>query len=196
MQKKGEFTLKQKENQRITLTKRLLREGLLQLMAEKNIQNISVKELCEVSGINRSTFYNHYSCPADILTEIENTILEDLESIWEKEYNQKNWPLNKRIEALCTYIMEHRDLFKLLLRDSDTSSGFPTLLMSATHVRMTYERVFSYAKIEDNKQLMTTFLSNGAYFLIRQWVLEDIPKTPKEIGDLIYLVATQGWEKQ
>lgn len=188
--------MKQKENQRITLTKRLLKESLLQLMTQKNIQNISVKELCEVSGINRSTFYNHYSCPADILTEIENTVIEELSTIWEKEYQKGSWPLNKRIEALCTYITEHRDLFKLLLRDSDTSSGFPALLMNATHVRMTYERVFSYAKSEDNKQLMTTFLSNGAYFLIRQWVLEDIPKTPKEIGDLIYLVATKGWEKQ
>ncbi|MDD7739343.1 MAG: TetR/AcrR family transcriptional regulator [Fusicatenibacter sp.] len=185
-----------KENQRIALTKRLLKESLLQLMTQKNIQNISVKELCETSGINRSTFYNHYSCPADILTEIESTVIEDLEAIWKKEFEKGYWPLNKRIEALCTYIMEHHDLFKLLLRDSDTSSGFPALLMKATHVRMTYERVFSYAKSEDNKQLMTTFLSNGTYYMIRQWVLEDIPKTPKEIGDLIYMVATQGWEKK
>ncbi|MDD7390885.1 MAG: TetR/AcrR family transcriptional regulator [Lachnospiraceae bacterium] len=188
--------MKKKENQRIALTKRLLRENLLELMKKKNIRHISVKELCEASGINRSTFYNHYSCPDDILTEIENTVLEDLETIWENEYAKGNWPLNKRIEALCTYITEHRDLFKLLLRDSDTSSGFPALLMNATHVRMTYDQVFAYAKNEDNKRLMTTFLTNGAYFLIRQWVLEDIPKTPKEIGDLVNLVATQGWEKQ
>lgn len=188
--------MQKKENQRIALTKRLLKESLLQLMTETNVQNISVKELCEVSGINRSTFYNHYSCPADILTEIENTIIEDLGTIWEEKYERGNWPLNKRIEALCMYIAQRRDLFKLLLRDSDTSSGFPAMLMKATHVRMTYEQVFSYAKSEDNKRLMTTFLSNGAYFLIRQWVLEDIPKTPKEIGDLIYMVATQGWEKK
>ncbi|MGM9662184.1 MAG: hypothetical protein ACI3WR_03725, partial [Oscillospiraceae bacterium] len=29
---------------------------------------------------------------------------------------------------------------------------------------------------------------------IRQWLLEDIPKTPKEMGELIYLAATRGWE--
>ena len=50
----------EKQNQRVALTKRLLQESLLQLMKEKNIQNISVKELCEASGINRSTFYKHY----------------------------------------------------------------------------------------------------------------------------------------
>lgn len=188
--------LKQKENQRIILTKRLLKESLLQIMTKKNIQNISVKELCEESGINRSTFYNHYSCPMDVLTEIENTVIEDLSVIWAEECQKGNWPLNKRVEALCTYIMEHRDLFKLLLRNSDASSGFPALLMNATHVHMAYERILFNVKNDDDKRLLTTFLSNGAYFLIRQWILEDIPKTPKEIGDLIYLVATQEWERQ
>lgn len=185
-----------KNNQRVTLTKRLLKESLLRLMKKKNIQKISVKELCEDSGINRSTFYNHYSCPADILTEIENTVINDLENIWEEEYSKGDWPLNKRIEALCTYIMQNRDLFRLLFRDSDTSSGFPALLMNASHVRMTYEKTFSSSKNEENKRLMTTFLTNGAYYLIRQWILEDIPRTPKEIGDLVYAVATQGWEKK
>ena len=31
--------------------------------------------------------------------------------------------------------------------------------------------------------------------MIRQWILEDIPKTLKEMGELVYLVATQGWDR-
>lgn len=185
--------MKKKENQRIALTKRLLRENLLKLMSEKNIKNITVMELCEAAEINRSTFYNHYGCPADVLMEIENSVVADLEEIWEKEGSGKNWTLNRRVEALCTYILNNRELFELLLRNSDTTSGFASLLMNASHVRMTYEQVFSYTKNEDSKKLVTTFLNNGAYFMIRQWLLEDIPKTPKEMGDLIYLVASQGW---
>lgn len=187
--------MEKKENQRIMLTKRLLRESLLQLMEEKDTQNITVMELCHTAGINRSTFYNHYGCPMDVLLDIENGVVADLEVLWQREGSGKNWPLNKRIEALCTYVYENRKLFKLLLRSTDTNSGFASLVMNASHVQMTYEQVFSYAKSEDNKRLMTTFLSNGAYHMIRQWLLEEIPKTPKEMGDLIYLVATQGWER-
>lgn len=187
--------MKPKENQRVTLTKRLLQESLLQIMEEKNVQKISVKELCEASGINRSTFYNHYTCPSDVLLEIENNVIGDLDALWVEEYGGENWKMDKRVEVLCTYIGEHRELFCMLLRDSDTSSGFPALLMNAAHVRMTYEEGFSYAKDEDDKKLMTTFLSNGAYYLIRQWVLEEVPKSPEEIGELICLMATHGWEK-
>ncbi|MGN0131686.1 MAG: TetR/AcrR family transcriptional regulator [Lachnospiraceae bacterium] len=188
--------MEKKENQRIALTKRLLKESLLQLMSEKNIQNITVSELCAAAQINRSTFYNHYGCPADVLKDIEMGVINDLDRIWEKEGSENNWPLNKRAEALCSYLQENLNVSKLLFRDSDTSSEFTTLLFQASHVQYTYEQVLSYAKNQDSKRLIITFLTNGAYHMIRQWLLEDIPKTPKEMGDLIYFVATQGWERE
>lgn len=184
-----------KENQRIKLTKRLLQESLLKLMSEKDIQHITVSELCDAAEINRSTFYNHYGCPADVLVEIERGVIADLEQIWQRESARKNWPLNKRVEALCTYLQEHRELAKLLCRNSDPNSGFASLLLNAAHVHAIYEEELSYAKSQENKRLIIAFLINGTYQMVRQWLLEDIPKTPKEMGELAYLVATQGWAR-
>ena len=59
LERDEEATMAQKENQRITLTKKLLQEGLLRLLEVKTLDNISVTELCRESGINRATFYNH-----------------------------------------------------------------------------------------------------------------------------------------
>ena len=53
--------MEKKENQRITLTKRLLQEALLLMLRDESINKISVRDLCEKAGINRTTFYNHYS---------------------------------------------------------------------------------------------------------------------------------------
>lgn len=187
--------MRKKENQRIALTRRLLKESLLQLMSEKNIQAITVRELCETAEINRSTFYNHYGCPADVLKEIEMDIISDLAEIWEEHDEGKGWSINKRVETLCSYLLEHKKTARLLLRDSDTNSEFAVLLFQAAHVRSVYEESFAYEKNTYHKQLMITFLTNGSYHMLRQWILEDIPMTPKEIGDLIYLAATQGWER-
>lgn len=49
------------ENQRTRLTKRLLREGLLELLRDKPVEHITVKELCELAELNRSTFYAYYN---------------------------------------------------------------------------------------------------------------------------------------
>ena len=59
-----------KDDQRIALTKRLLREGLLRLLSKTDLNKISVTQLCIESGVNRATFYRHYEEPRDILNDI------------------------------------------------------------------------------------------------------------------------------
>lgn len=45
------------KDHRVRVTQRLIREAFTGLLKQKPIQSISIKELCEVAGINRGTFY-------------------------------------------------------------------------------------------------------------------------------------------
>ena len=47
-------------NQRTRLTKLMFRKALAQLMKDKHISQISIREICEKAELNRSTFYLHY----------------------------------------------------------------------------------------------------------------------------------------
>ena len=38
----------------------LMDEALIQLLEKKEFEYISIKEICEKAGVNRSTFYLHY----------------------------------------------------------------------------------------------------------------------------------------
>lgn len=184
--------MKKKENQRIALTKRLLKESLIRLMDTKSVQNITVSELCEAAEINRTTFYHHYGCPADVLRDIETDVIDDLTQIWEEKCAGNPCPLNARAEMLCAYFQEHKDMAKRFFRDNSTNTEFASELFWASHTRAIYAQMFADID-EDSRRLMTTFLCNGSYHMIRQWILEDIPKTPKEMGEMICLIATQGW---
>ena len=73
-----------KDDQRIALTKRLLREGLLRLFSKTDLNKISVTQLCIESGINRATFYRHYEEPRDILNDIKYEIFQEVEAFEEK----------------------------------------------------------------------------------------------------------------
>lgn len=66
---------------RVRRTKKLLREGLAQLMLEKSVKKISVRELSDLVEINRGTFYLHYKDIFDLTKEIENELFEEFESI-------------------------------------------------------------------------------------------------------------------
>ena len=44
-------------------------EAFLALLEKKDFAYITVKEICEAAGVNRSTFYLHYETMADLLSE-------------------------------------------------------------------------------------------------------------------------------
>ena len=66
---------------RIKVTKMLIRKAFLSLLEKKPIQSISVKELCEEAGLNRGTFYSHYSDIYKLKEDIEEDMLQGLSLI-------------------------------------------------------------------------------------------------------------------
>ena len=67
-----------KKDLRIELTKKMVKNSLLELLERHKSYDISVKELCDNAGINRSTFYRHYDNIADVLDEIYKDIITSL----------------------------------------------------------------------------------------------------------------------
>lgn len=47
----------------------LMDQALLALLEKKDYDFITVKEICEKAGVNRSTFYLHYESIGDLLEE-------------------------------------------------------------------------------------------------------------------------------
>jgi AcrR family transcriptional regulator len=65
-----------KNNTRTIITRRILKESLLELMQEKPVSKISIKEICDLSEMSRSTFYLHYQDQFELLADIEKEVLE------------------------------------------------------------------------------------------------------------------------
>ena len=68
-----------KNNRRILVTKKILKDSLMELMKEKPISKISIKEICDLSEMSRSTFYLHYQDQFELLADIEKEVLENTE---------------------------------------------------------------------------------------------------------------------
>jgi AcrR family transcriptional regulator len=67
------------KDQRTQLTYSLLRQAFTDLLKHKPIQRITVKELCQKAGVNRSTFYAHYVDIYDLLAKLEEDMVEDFQ---------------------------------------------------------------------------------------------------------------------
>lgn len=98
------------ENRKIKLSKRLLKESFIELLNKKDLNTITIKELCSNADLNRSTFYAHYQDIYQLLDEITKDMASHIpfaEGI--KKYSIKN------IEECIQYIQENKNIYSVLL---------------------------------------------------------------------------------
>ena len=71
---------------RIRKTRRAIRSGLVKACEAKPYEHVSVADICRVSMVSRTTFYDHYTGKDDLLAEVVSFLLEDitpaLEGLW------------------------------------------------------------------------------------------------------------------
>lgn len=173
-----------KENQRVAISKHLLKTSLLRLLQKKHITQISVSALCKEAEINRTTFYRHYETPDDVLMEIASDYIKDFRkfsSSWNASHD-----LYDEIVQLCRFIYSHSDMAKLLIRNN-TNDGITKIFQELSDDFVgTRKILYKGSPVDDDTLcLFSSFFSVGIYTLISRWLIEDIAKTPEEIANLI-----------
>ena len=65
-----------KQNRKTQYTQMVLKDSLMELMREKPVFKITIKEICENADINRTTFYAYYADQYELLKSVEDSIIE------------------------------------------------------------------------------------------------------------------------
>ena len=174
-----------RENRRIALTKRLLKEALLRLLKKKELKQITITELCEEADINRITFYRHYETPRDVLEDVGRDMFRDLQDTLAPPTSLQDF--ERYIEDMCMFLYTRSELILLLLKCSNSMDAYAFVQEMYRFLIDEYSNLPELKEYDsDDIRLMTTYFGGGGYFLLRQWLTEDIRKTPHEIASLVY----------
>ena len=93
----------------------MIQNVFLELLKEKPVAKITVKEICGHAEINRSTFYKHYQDVYDLMEKLENEAVEAFEKLLDS-YVQNETVL--ALVTLLTSLRENRELLLPLLANS------------------------------------------------------------------------------
>ena len=105
-----------------TITKQALASSLKNLMRELPFEKISVCQICEGCGMNRKSFYYHFSDKYDLVNWIFNTeFLEAVKGDIDLNNYDDRWRL---VEDSCYFFYENRDFYRLALQIKGQNS-FP-----------------------------------------------------------------------
>src|SRR5699024_1646022 len=168
-----------KLDRRIQMSKSFLKQALISLLTKKQISHITVKELCELADVNRSTFYAHYTDLDALLNEMENDIIEQLTRALQA-YIKNEEDTNIIIEKLIEFIGEKHEECEVLLSDHSNLS-FEKKIRNVAHqflltdwksIPITDVRLFDY---------ISAFIISGSIEVVKTWLYIGRDRTPKEI---------------
>lgn len=78
-------------------------------LLNKSIETMSMNEICDIIGITKKTFYNHFSSKEELLLEVDQKILKE---VFITEYEKKlEISKNSGVEKFHTIIDTFCDLF-------------------------------------------------------------------------------------
>jgi AcrR family transcriptional regulator len=180
---------KKKIDQRVRLTQTLLKNALVQLMQKQHISKISIRALCEVADINRSTFYKHYKDQYDLLNSIEQEVLDNLNHYLEKQDFNYNRPISVQVlTRILDYIKENFRLFKVLLSENCDFAFQKDILELAQVISSQLNQSLD----EKTQEYIKIFSLTGAISILQKWLQDGMDEPSTQMAEFIIQVLYYG----
>ena len=175
-------------------TAKKMNDALIALLETKEYEYITIKEICHIANVNRSTFYLHYSNMNDLLEETIKSLNLSFNSHFKSKENESAIISKENIEDLLlinddhlipylNFIKENKNIYKVL-------KTYPQLF----NANKTYDQMFRklFVPIMNrfgldekwHKYLMDFYIS-GLTSIILDWVYDDCKIPVQEVSDFI-----------
>ena len=170
-------------------------KALIELLEKKDFEYITIKEICQAAGVNRSTFYLHYENTTDLLKETTGYITDSFLSYFSVDKKNmkldiKNCDINELffitpeyVLPYLTYIKDNRRVFRTALKH-----------FSSMDFGGVYEKMFKYifnpvlerfCFPENERKYIMKFYLTGVTAIVGEWLDNDCHDSMETISQVI-----------
>ena len=153
---------------RVQFTKQALKGALLKIMKKKNINRISVKEICETAGINRGTFYLHYSTPNDLLQEIEDEFMKDCFTYFSSYMKDSSETTN--LQAVFKYVTDNIETCRIVMGPNGDSRLISDISNAMKSTIIYQWQIDTPSASKEDLEYIYDYVFNGSISLIMNWL--------------------------
>ena len=159
-----------KEYSCVKKTKAAFAESLVELSKEKQLNKISVKEICERAELSRNAFYFHYKDINDLINDIENNIISEISALL-TELEKIPFPKNvySTIDSFIDVFEARKDTVIMLMDKSFSTSFTERISHMFSEFNYKYYKDFHGEASRTNFEFFYVYLSGGLYDIIRYW---------------------------
>lgn len=172
-----------KLDRRILKTQESLRKAVIELMTEKNFDDITIQDIADRANVNRGTIYLHYQDKYDLLDKLIESHLNELGEM-DKWACQMDWS-----EALIPYFeyFEKNYLFFSTMLASNEAKGAPSSFR--TRLLAYFMEGFkdeidkeSERNIDLSEDVMLQYAGTAYVGVIEWWIRNGMPYPPQAMA--------------
>lgn len=169
-------------------------EAFLDLLQRKDFEYITVKEICETAGVNRSTFYLHYETIGDLLEESLSYIRDKFfMSFKGKDATVPNikdclkselvWITPEHLLPYLNFIKNNRQLYRAAIER-------PKIFQSDKTYKKMFEHLFEpilerFSVPADERSYRIIFYLKGISGIIEEWIKNGCRESEEQMVKVI-----------
>lgn len=169
--------------------------ALLELLDIKDFEYITVREICERAGVNRSTFYLHYENTVDLLNESVRYMLDSFISYFPeqtvqaahehavRDLSELNFISEKYLYPYLTYIKENKRIFITALNNAKSMEFEQVYRRLFRNIFDPILERFNYPRETRGYAMM--FYLNGINAVVSEWIKNGCADSVEFIADVI-----------
>ena len=175
------------ENRRVKMTKKMMKDALLELLEKQPLEKITVTDVCEKADVNRSTFYSYYENIGQLLLEIEDDVLNALPVSPDASLNISDEYFLSLLEKFFDYVCENERLFRVLIVSRDNSRFNHRLINSV----MERYRMPLKSQNELLNRYVYVYCVNGVIGVMREWITGNFPISTRDFAQIVFEMSAK-----
>ena len=163
-----------KNNRRRQQSQEKIETVFLALLEEKDIDQITVSDICKQTGLNRSTFYANYQDIYDLVEKLRLQLVKEVDELYENDIANKGY--TDGYLRLFSHIREHQLFYKTYFK-LGLEQKYPIDLRKLARDT----RILGGEHLEYH----IAFHKAGITALIKRWLAGGCKESPKKISSIL-----------
>ena len=180
-------------DRRVRRTRKQLQAALAVLMREKDLKDITVRELTELADVNRGTFYAHYKDLYDMREQVEQELFQQLTEVlsaYDAESVRGN--LKPILTAVFGFVRDNRESFITILGRGGEELFFSRLQKLIYEMYLGEWDGFYDLGSAAGINYYLEFVVCGVVGLVRAWVRNGMAEEPQTMAALAERMIVSG----
>ena len=171
-------------DRRIPKTQKAILEAFVELMAEKNFEQITINEIAERANVNRGTVYLHYTDKFDLLDQcIDIHMMQLFDTCLDSDASRM--PSKAAMLRVFEYLEQHAVVYMTLMNNKGVTS-FRSRLMTTILQGIDEQMDGHIPSLEINKEITVQFLASAAVGVVEWWMTNSMPCPAEDVVEQLW----------